>query len=543
MTEVNVIASKIFAHLVAKMGEPTSQESFEASDVAGFFAKTFLANALDTLKIFESQGWTVHEIFTLNNVNPRWVKHLDKLFRMQDALLEAGYDAAFTKAIFWQRAVLELSDETRLPARLRLMQSFLHEKSDVLRAVITYAAIVYVSDEEIAAWRKDQLDRCHDTMSYLRWLGKKRRPVVQPSPTQEPVIVPAEAEPQSAVNEPTEDVVSIAALEPAQTTEPEPLVIVAPDPPPEPHVESQAPNPESSSFVQHDDEALALLTDLMLDVQSVPRRPRVAIVTRVTPPPPPPPDPSPPALKATRVVGKVDTWALIHDILREFDPRFTKKRWQMYLETKRWFGITRDPDSETMQILARLASASGNGSVEKLANRLLLASILLGRDLIAVKAKEIKKTVLAPAKPSGKKLRRLFNLPPKILAFRFHVLMQHINCNPFKYPQCLTHKWEDVRCNRALPLHLRVYDVPPPCIDDLNVFREQIVEIKDRVAGLKLRGIKEWWRPDIIGCLAVPTSSEFHKLIGPAPQSKTGLVQISADEAYWRRHRATRPKL
>ncbi|MFA6503643.1 MAG: hypothetical protein WCT54_01660 [Patescibacteria group bacterium] len=543
MTEVNAIASQLFVYLVTKISNPSAQERFEASDVAGFFARVFLTKAMDTLKIFESQGWTVHEIFVLNNVNPRWVKHLDKLFRMQNALLEAGYDAAFTKSIFRQKDVLELSDETQLPTRLRLMLSFLHEKSDVLRAVITYAATVYVSDEELAAWRKDQLDRCHDTMSYLQWLGRKRRPVVQPSPTQEPVIVPAEAEPQPAVNEPTEDVVSIAAPEPAPTPEPEPLVIAAPDPPPEPHVESQAPNPESSSFVQHDDEALALLTELMLDVQSVPRRPRVAIVTRVTPPPPPPPDPLPPVLKATRVVGKVDTWALIHDILREFDPRFTKKRWQMYLETKRWFGITRDPDSETIQMLARLVSASDNGSVERPANRLFLASVLLGRDLTRVKAKDIKKTVREHAMPSGKKLRKLLNLSPEILAFRFHVLMQHINCNPFKYPQCLTHKWEDVRCNRTLPLHLHVYDVPPPGIDDLNVFREQIVEIKNRVEGLKLRGIKVWWRPDIIGCLAVPTSSEFHKLIGPAPQSKTGLVQISADEAYWRRHRATRPKL
>jgi|GEM_PF-3184276 len=506
---------------------------------------------------FLQQGWSVSELYWLDQWDKSWRQNPQQVFQMERALLDLGMAIEFTRRLIIERPPLRAMELPDLVAILRTMRGMGFTDSEIFSLSRHYFRYFRIKPEAFQAI----YDEAQRKRKGVLWQPKAPAqlrsvlpdvPEMLPQRPDEPAEIPAPSEPPMAT-EPFSG-------QPAAADEIPPEVIVSPQ-----DISVTADSPPDAATLSEPVPVAQIAVDetgMVIGTMPFPKPPDV-------PPTAPPPAKEPPAVTTARTELKrvssipfpprvpvaaapvfplkreplpapyvpednVKNWKeLGKAIMRAAFPDDFDRVWRKFLRENPWI----DTKGAEAKILEHLFTWIPFGQTLPPGDQraLFFASLLLNRNLPAQKrgaerrrGKERLKRenpglhklneALARAKkakngknglPAPSDLSSVLKLEEEVVYFRMYacrrILEQH---DPLQYPEGLCYPWEQV-IPYAPPLP-RNFSIPPPPLTDERLWIAKRDELRFRVNYLRDLG----WRPErkpFLLMIQEPTREKFLK--------------------------------
>ncbi len=568
-SSLNSLSAPVYQYLLFQGAAP-----WMAQYLAVKLAQALRDQALSIVQLMNTNGWSVEQVYNLDQSNRIWRTHTTNLFALQRLLTdELGFSPEKSKNILIQQTPIVEQDIDRIRAGA---SAFLELRYDpgLIRCIAERNMFALCREpEQIRHWQQVIEAGNLNPLDNLRLLSKRNNilfPDAKPRaiPPKQYSLETADPLPKPAIPPPTDPV-------PTETA---------------PKSTSDQPA-DRLSIIQADRlmpiEAPATIPQALWETQT-PTIKAPAITMPVIPKLPDPPKVSPSRPPSFRPSPKTETESQLTEpgfathvrrqpvpadppaedwvdgrwdekvrlIIENVLPQGGAKTWAAFRQANPWLDEREPPQAKNLQLLHEWFA------LPKVIDRtnetvLFFAGILLGRDLI-------RETNPDPARKSKKanwekRLPSILELPTHVLWFRLYVARRLLEVSPPDYPRVLLMRWEEVSGAQDEYAAVRPFSLPPPALEqdqtpDETRLRAVAAELRYRKNEVESRNIKlpagrrvkpaklTQRRKRLICILASKQRARFLERLEEISGSPRSTRYLSRDDARWLLSRPTRPK-
>lgn len=568
-SSLNSLSAPVYQYLLFQGAAP-----WMAQYLAVKLAQALRDQALSIVQLMNTNGWSVEQVYNLDQSNRIWRTHTTNLFALQRLLTdELGFSPEKSKNILIQQTpiVEQAADRIRTGVSVFLELSY---DPGLIRSIAERSMFALCREpEQIRSWQQAIEADNLNPLDNLRLLSRRNSILF---PDAKPRAIP----PRQYILEATE-----------------PLSEPAIPPPPDPVPASTA--PEAILDLPADQPSI-IRADQLIPIESPETIPQAlwetqkptikapAIAMPVIPrlPDPPKVSPSrPPSFRASpkpETVGRLPEQEITTPVRRQpapedppaqdwvdghWDekvqliienalPQGGAKTWAAFRQANPWLDEREPPQAKNLQLLHEWFA------LPKVIDRtnetvLFFAGILLGRDLI-------RETNPDPARKSKKadwekRLPSILELPTHVLWFRLYVARRLLEVSPPDYPRVLLLRWEEVSGAQDEYAAVRPFSLPPPALEQDQApnetrLRAVAAELRYRKNEVESRNIKlpagrrvkpaklTQRRKRLICILASKQRARFLERLEEISGSPRSTRFPTRDDARWLLSRPTRPK-
>jgi len=488
--------------------EALGAPSWLAKHLSQRLNRDFEHKAIALIQGFLRHGWSISELYWLDQWDTTWRQHPAHAFHIEKALVKLGFMPAVARRMVIERPALRILEVKAMTDIVAAMIDIGYTDIQLFNLSRSHAKFFRMTPQSfMAAYDKAQRD-CKGILWNPK--GTRQPPTIPPEKTvasSQPPVLSAEALAEIKT-----------FLEPTQETPPEIIVSpqavsipVAPEskPVPIPQANNPPAEPKSSS--------VPVARIALKKIPSIPAAPRVPMIkTPVSVKREPLPAPYVPeeTIKNWRELGK----AILHSAF----PNDRDRIWNKFLRENPWI----DSKGHEARVLDQMYTwvSFGQTLPDKDPRALFFASILLNRNLPDQEREALRrqdKENLKRGQSSSRKRRQkksakpqpnlssILKLDEEVVYFRMYVCRRILEeYDPQEHPEALCYPWEQVE-PYAPPLP-RNFSIPPPPLTDEKLWIAKRDELRYRVN--YLRDLD--WRPErkpFLFIIQEPTREKFLK--------------------------------
>ncbi len=530
--------------------------------------------ALTIVQLMNANGWSVEQIYNLDQSNRIWRTHTANLFAVQRWLMDAlGFSPEKSKNILIQQTPIVEQD---VDALRRGAAAFLelHYDQDLIRVVAERNIFALGREpEQIKSWQQTIEADNLNPLDNLKLLTRRKNILF---PDSKPRAIPPNQYAFDADPPPLELTEQLTA----DSTQPAPAQTSFLDLPESALDAVRENHPELDEQSETVPQALweAAAQAEKPPVMVTPTIPKAPALPKVIPSNPPAyvrqPEPdsvrdylephSPPTVRQKPVAQDPpaedwvdDSWDKhVQTIIENALPKGGTKAWTDFQKANDWLAQRESIQTKNLQLLSEWFA------LPKVIDRpntsiLFFAGILLGKDLIRETSPDPKKRL----KPADweKRLPEILELPTHILWFRLYVARRLLEVSPVDYPRVLLMRWEKVSGAQDEYSPVRPLSLPPPAPEneqpmDEARLRAVAAELRYRRNEVESRNIKlpagrrtkpgklSQRRKRIICILASKHRARFLERLGPVEELPLSTRFPTRDDARWLMSRSAKPK-
>lgn len=566
---INSLSAPVYQHLLFQGAVP-----WMAQYLAVKLAQALHEKALATVQLMNNHGWSVEQIYNLDQSNRIWRTHTPNLFALQRWLIdELGFSPEKSKNILIQQTpIVEQTVDRMRQGRSTFLD--LHYDPGLIRSVAERNLFALCREpEQIREWQQVIEAGNLNPLDNLKLLSRRKNILF---PDAKPRAMPPKQYHLGKDCVPPELTVTpvIPDIRPELI---EDLVLPPPESVPEIAQEKRS---ESNSSINTVPQAIweATTRTEQPPAMTMPVIPKLPAPPRVAPSCPPayikktepewsgelPESSYPPPVRKEPVPQDppAEDWVdgrwdkKVQMIIENALPKGGAKAWTGFQQANPWL-MDREPlPVKNLQLLSdwfplpRVIDRS-NHTV------LFFAGILLGRDLI----RRTNSDPEQPQKPADweKRLPEILELPTHVLWFRLYVARRLLEVSPPDYPRVLLMRWERVAGAQDEYATVRTFSLPPPALEpdqtpDETRLRAVAAELRYRKNEVESRNIQlpagrrvkpgklNQRRKRVICILASKQRARFLERLEEISGSPRSTRLLSSDDARWLLARPTRPK-
>lgn len=508
----------------------------QARFVANRIAHALGEHALDFIARFTDRGWTVDELYWLDQLAREWRKKPFAVIDLQDALTEAGVSAQAARRLAMEPMLYVADDRSLIPENAKCMLT-VGISSDQLAYLAGKRSDVFLTDRRImdvwlTALARDGLDAFSNLHRLPKMFNLPTRFVAPiPATPRPPPVIETETGIDSQPEVPSPETPTQPERQTADGIQPKgPSPIQAP-----PKSATVSATDVAASLDDPETPPSADMESAALQPPKVPRfadteKPKPLKLFKIRSSAPPAPIPERPDPEPE---DRLDWSADAQYILKAVSAKWNDEDWAKFKAANPWVDSVTSNEAKVLDLLKGWLSLTRNAQGDNPRLR-LLASILLDRNLpqeselrkLRIQLSVARRGRFTDAKLSAAKLekkiskteagltglRGLLSVPVGVVYLRLYALRRILDFNRLtKHPEMLLIPFEQVVPQSGLPV--RGLSIPPPAEAHLDVLEAKAHELRYRANELAAATGSDnaWRRKPYIQMLLEPTRGRFLK--------------------------------